>query len=109
LKKSLNGPLIETACRTRFFDNPLFEIENPGGIDLNAASIGHVGLKKCHVKKLNRRAMIVAPAWARTRMNADPIYSAISVCCAGPANGRSSIRIMQIDAMTIMAAEAPNT
>jgi hypothetical protein len=45
LKKSLNGPLIETACRTRFFDNPLFEIENPGGIDLNAASIGRDGLK----------------------------------------------------------------
>jgi hypothetical protein len=63
LKKSLNGPLIETACRTRFFDNPLFEIENPGGIDLNAASIGHVGLKNVREEAQTSGVMIVAPAW----------------------------------------------
>jgi hypothetical protein len=53
--------------------------------------------------------MTIAP---RSRMNADSIYSAISaisVGCAGPASGRSSIRIMQIDAATIMEAAAPNT
>jgi hypothetical protein len=33
LKKSLNGPLIETAYRPRFFDNPLFEMENLDGVD----------------------------------------------------------------------------
>jgi hypothetical protein len=33
LKKSLNGALIKTASHTRFFGNPLFEMENPGGVD----------------------------------------------------------------------------
>jgi hypothetical protein len=46
LKKSLNGPLIETARCPRFLVNPLFEMKNLGGVDLDAGSIGRGGLKK---------------------------------------------------------------
>ena len=107
MKKSLNGPLIKTASRTRFFDNPLFEMENPGGVDFERRFDHPMRLKKLSPEEARPSgAMTIAP---RSRMNADPIYSAISVGCAGPASGRSSIRIMQIDAATIMEAAAPNT
>jgi hypothetical protein len=46
LKKSLNGLLIKTAPRTRFFDNPLFEMENPGGVDFKRRLDRPMRLKK---------------------------------------------------------------
>jgi hypothetical protein len=46
LKKSLNGPLIKTASHTRFFDNPLFEMENPGGVDFERRFDRPMRLKK---------------------------------------------------------------
>jgi hypothetical protein len=107
LKKSLNGALIKTASHTRFFGNPLFEMENPGGVDFERRFDRPVRLKNLSREEPRPSgAVIIAP---RSPMNADPIYSAISVGCAGPASGRSSIRIMQIDAATIMEAAAPNT
>jgi hypothetical protein len=46
LKKSLNGALIKTASHTRFFDNPLFEMENPGGVDFESRLDRPIRLKK---------------------------------------------------------------
>ncbi|MGY4478057.1 hypothetical protein ACVILL_005471 [Bradyrhizobium sp. USDA 3364] len=61
---------------------------------------------------LNRGPInIVVLAKARTTLGRTPPYSAISAGgrAAGPASGRSSIVIMQIEAVVSSTAAAPNT
>jgi hypothetical protein len=68
LKKSLNGPLIETARCPRFLVNPLFEMKNLGGVDLDAGSIGRGGLKKLSREEAQPLGAVATPLFAQTRI-----------------------------------------